>query len=520
MLQDLGYTFDAGGNVTAITDPRHGDQTFGYDALDRLTSATNGATDGYGTITYTYNQIGNLLTNSQVGTYTYNASGTGSTRPHAVTSTSLTTGTETTTNTYSYDANGNLILGGGRIITWDVENRPAQMIKGDQTTRFVYDGDGGRVKKIVGPTQVDNLTGDETTTESTTVETTTTVYIGQLYVCEGTTCAKVIYAGGQRVALVQQASGATSYFHGDHLGSTSVLTDETGAAEEHNSYQPFGQVQTHTGTSDVAYKYTGQERDASTGLYFYQARYYDQRVGRFLSPDQIVPNALDPQAFNRYAYVRNNPLRYVDPTGQWWWDNWGWDWGWDWTDWLRDKWNALWGPSADRGHLGDLGSGLLDYVPEADVVGLPFVTLVGGADPGTYTTNVFIDSIVISEERMLSFSVKTTAPIGSYISVWLERAFLKMDRTGDNGRDFQFQTFSTLTAKVSDHDASSPFRTAFFQTSIMGMREGYLRIIPQYFRGEYPPVLTRFGACGGRANPCLVSGAPPLAYRDSWNYPY
>ena len=319
VLQDLGYTFDAGGNVTAITDPRHGDQTFGYDALDRLTSATNEAPDGYGTITYTYNQIGNLLTNSQVGTYTYNASGTGSTRPHAVTSTSLTTGTETTTNTYSYDANGNLILGGGRIITWDVENRPAQMIKGDLTTRFVYDGSGGRVKKIVGPTQVDNLTGDETTDETTpggtTVETTTTVYIGQLYVCEGTTCAKVIYAGDQRVALVQQASGATSYFHGDHLDSTSVLTDETGVEEEHNSYQPFGQVQTHTGTSDVAYKYTGQERDASTGLYFYQARYYDPVLGRFLSPDSYVQNPLDPQTLNRYAYVRNNPLKYTDPSG-------------------------------------------------------------------------------------------------------------------------------------------------------------------------------------------------------------
>ncbi len=62
----------------------------------------------YGTISYTYNQIGNLLTNSKVGTYTYNASGTNSTRPHAVTRTRLTTGTETTTITYSYDANGNL----------------------------------------------------------------------------------------------------------------------------------------------------------------------------------------------------------------------------------------------------------------------------------------------------------------------------------------------------------------------------------------------------------------------------
>ena len=81
VLQDLGYTFDAGGNVTALTDTVHGNQTFNYDDLDRLTSATG----GYGTVTYTYNEIGNMLSNSQLGTYGYNASGSSSVRPHAVT---------------------------------------------------------------------------------------------------------------------------------------------------------------------------------------------------------------------------------------------------------------------------------------------------------------------------------------------------------------------------------------------------------------------------------------------------
>ena len=308
-LQTLGYTFDNGGNVTGITDSRHGNQTFSYDALDRLTGATNSTTGGYGTISYTYNQIGNLLTNSQVGSYTYNASGTSSTRPHAVTQ----TGTGATAVTYSYDANGNLSGGGGRTLTWDAENRPTQIVKGGVTTTFVYDGDGGRVKK--------------------TVQGTTTVYIGQLYVCVGTACEKLIYAGTQRVAMVQVNGGSISYFHGDHLGSTSVLTDSTGTEEEHNSYEPYGDIHTHTGTADVAYKYTGQERDASTDLYFYQARYYAQGLGRFVSPDTIVQNPLDPQAFNRYAYARNNPLRYTDPTGYWWDDPFDWLPCCDWTDW-------------------------------------------------------------------------------------------------------------------------------------------------------------------------------------------
>ena len=88
--------------------------------------------------------------------------------------------------------------------------------------------------------------------------------------------------------MEQVNNGSTSYFHQDHLGSTTVLTDGNGAAEEHNSYRPFGALQTHTGTTDVAYKYTGQERDKSTGLAFYLARYYDLLLGRFVSADTIV----------------------------------------------------------------------------------------------------------------------------------------------------------------------------------------------------------------------------------------
>ncbi|MDA0739883.1 MAG: hypothetical protein O2999_08555 [Nitrospirae bacterium] len=288
VLQDLGYTFDDGGNVTSLTDAVHGTKTFNYDDLDRLTSATG----GYGTVTYSYNEIGNMLTKSNVGTYSYPASGSSSVRPHAVSSDG--------TNTYTYDANGNMNIGAGRIITYDFENRPDSVIKGGVTTTFVYDGDGGRVKKSDG--------------------TTTTTYIGKLYVCEGTTpplsCVKFIFAGDQRIAMKQVGSGSTSYFHADHLGSTSVLTDATGVAEEHNAYLPYGDTHTHTGTSDVAYKFTGKERDTTTSLYFYEARYYDPVLGRFISPDTVIPDPQTPQTLNRYTYVVNNPIIYTDPSGR------------------------------------------------------------------------------------------------------------------------------------------------------------------------------------------------------------
>ena len=175
----------------------------------------------------------------------------------------------------------------------------------DVITTFVYDGDGGRVMK-----KVDGLV---------------TVYIGHHYVCHGSeqavtngdplACAKVIFANGQRVAMVQVDTGNTSYFHQDHLGSTSLVTDGAGVVEQELGYYPFGATRVTTGSADVAYKYTGQEFDSSTDLYFYQARYYDPHLGRFISADTIVPKPFNSQSLNRYSYVLNNPLNYVDPTG-------------------------------------------------------------------------------------------------------------------------------------------------------------------------------------------------------------
>jgi RHS repeat-associated protein len=242
-------------------------------------------------LSYTYDQIGNLMSNSQVGTYTYPLSGSTSVRPHAVS----TAGS----NSYTYDNNGNMSGGASRTLTYNTENRPTSITSGGSTTTFVYDGDGGRVKKIEGGL--------------------TTIYIGRLYECSGTTapypCVKYIFAGGQRIAMKQVNNGVVDYFHPDHLGSTSVMTTATGTQEQSLAYYPYGGTRLNTGTVNVPYKYTGKELDASTGLYFYEARYYDATLGRFISADTIVPNPRDPQDLNRYTYAGNNPLIYTDPTG-------------------------------------------------------------------------------------------------------------------------------------------------------------------------------------------------------------
>jgi RHS repeat-associated protein len=94
-----------------------------------------------------------------------------------------------------------------------------------------------------------------------------------------------------------------------------VVTNSFGSEVEYTDYQPFGQQREHTGTSVTDYKFTDQEYDASSGLYNYDARLYDPVIGRFVTPDSIVEDLFAPQTLNRYSYVRNNPLKYTDPTG-------------------------------------------------------------------------------------------------------------------------------------------------------------------------------------------------------------
>ena len=107
------------------------------------------------------------------------------------------------------------------------------------------------------------------------------------------------------------------YYHGDHLGSSSVMTDRSGAMVQHYEYAAFGNERFKDNTSavDMSNRYTGQQLDEETGLYYYGARYYDPELGRFTQPDTIVPNSSDSQQFNRYTYVNNNPLKYTDPSG-------------------------------------------------------------------------------------------------------------------------------------------------------------------------------------------------------------
>ncbi len=210
-------------------------------------------------------------------------------KPHAVRSSS-------DGGSYSYDNNGNMTSDGVRTFTYDYDNRLQSVITSQGTTTFVYDGTGTRVKKI-------GLDGEY-------------IYIGKYYQCKDGTCIKYIYGGDTLIA--DQIGTDIEYYHQDHLGSTRVVTNDISEDKGWLSYYPFGETLTVSGAlGGVDRKYTSQELDSETGLYFYNARYYNPILGRFISADTIVPEPGNSQSLNRYSYVYNNPLNFVDPTGHW-----------------------------------------------------------------------------------------------------------------------------------------------------------------------------------------------------------
>ncbi len=132
----------------------------------------------------------------------------------------------------------------------------------------------------------------------------------------------------------QQYSPVFYYYHPDQLGSSSVLTDRSGNQVDRIGYKAFGQQQAPDNSSafQVSNRYTGQIFDSDTGLYYYNARYYDPVIGRFTQPDSMVTDPANPQDYNRYSYVHNNPLNQTDPSGH--------------GNWLTGAWHSI----ADQFH--------------------------------------------------------------------------------------------------------------------------------------------------------------------------
>jgi RHS repeat-associated protein len=288
-LQEKSYEYTAAGDILKITDTSGGQNityNYGYDKLHRLVSETNtGGSDSFAAA---------ILDK----TFDDNAP------VHAVKSI-YSAGVD---YPYQYDSNGNMTTGwdftdptrvASRTIEYNVDNMPVRIDRiysgNTATINLSYGGDGRRVKKAVAGGG-------------------TTYYIGDHFEVVAGTETKYIFGGNLRIAKV--TSSTKQFYHKDHLGSSTVMTSYPDGMEiETAEYLPFGLSRTQTGTEVTYYKFTDKELDAETGLYNYDARLYDPVVGIFISADSIVPDPFDSQMLNRYAYTRNNPLIYTDPTG-------------------------------------------------------------------------------------------------------------------------------------------------------------------------------------------------------------
>ena len=189
------------------------------------------------------------------------------------------------------------LASGQQTLVWDAQNRLSQVQdnNGNLFEQYWYDVDGSRVKKTRG--------------------TTTTYTFFAHYeeeVSSGVTTAISHYSlGSLRIAVKR---GSTLYhLHGDHLGSTS-LTTAGSVVEASRAYYAYGAERSASGTLQTDRTFTGQKSDA-TGLFYYNARYYDPTLGTFISPDSLVPDAGMVVDYNRFLYARGNPLKYSDPSG-------------------------------------------------------------------------------------------------------------------------------------------------------------------------------------------------------------
>ena len=202
-------------------------------------------------------------------------------------------------STDAYDANGNTLTdASGRSFTWDFENRLISAINpGVGTTTFRYDPFGRRIQKS-GP-----------------LGTTNYLYDGDNVIQDLDAAENILARYAQRPGIDQPLAelrgGIASYYEQDALGSATSLSDSASNLANTYIFDSFGILTASTGTLTNPFQYTGRDFDPETGLRYYRARYYDATSGRFLSED---PSGFG-GGINKYAYVMNDPISWVDPTG-------------------------------------------------------------------------------------------------------------------------------------------------------------------------------------------------------------
>jgi len=291
----MGY--DPVGSINKITDavPER-IRDFGYDPLRRLVSETirpSAMAEPTETNSYTYSPSGNRQVSPFSQTHEMEV-------PNRLVSDDEFS--------YEYDDNGNLVSKTSHatseqtVYHWDSRNQLTGIdLPGGAHAGYRYDALGRRIEKSVDG------------------QTTRYVYDAEDIVLEtdetGTLLRRYRHGDGidQPLVLENAATGDSYFYHADHLGSVRLVTDEAGTVVSEYEYDPYGQRTVVAEGVEQPYAFTGREFDGESGLYYYRARYYDARQGRFLSEDPIGFGGGDA---NLYQYVDSSPINWRDPSGE------------------------------------------------------------------------------------------------------------------------------------------------------------------------------------------------------------
>ena len=333
-FMDYRYRYDGVSNVLVIQDRREAtdgerfenSQSFAYDDLYRLT----GAAYDTGHLVLAYDRTGNLTERRFVAADAATAETSMPGRIYHGGSRGVTGRIGRATNdpgpqaptsaengrSYSYDANGNLARRGDETLTWDFNDRLVGVEHPAFRAEYVYDYTGRRVTKRVW---------DGSPSRSGVAFETH--YVSRYYhVVDGRT-QRYVFDGGNRVARALD-NGDLMFYHQDLVTSNGALTDASGSLIQSNAFMPFGGVRARhdrrQATADNGtpeYLFHQKERDQETELLYFEARYVDDVIGRFIRVDPALiesPREFleTPQVLNGYAFAVNNSLRYTDSSGK------------------------------------------------------------------------------------------------------------------------------------------------------------------------------------------------------------
>lgn len=316
---DVLYRYNNQDLLTEVEDWLGGVTAFSYDAAHRLTQITrpNGTT-----ATYTYDDDGRLVGIEEstesvtlaAVTLERDAQGQITQAERTLPLAPALAASEQAfrhdaagqVEAFAYDELGRRTGDAARTYTWDAASRLTGYHEDGQETRFTYDAFGHRLSRETDGTTHHYIWNYALGLPSVAVEQ------------EGGSDVRyyVHTSGGQLLYSVDAADGSRRYYHYDEVGNTQVVTDDDGALAASYVYSPYGEVLAAEGEIDPLFTWQGAfgvMREGATGLYYVRARTYDGRTGRFLSRDPI--RQVHPAEITPYQYARNNPLRFVDPTG-------------------------------------------------------------------------------------------------------------------------------------------------------------------------------------------------------------